>query len=63
MAAAGVGWCIPEPALTPEGLAELLEELFTSPTRLPEAARAAAALGKPDAAALLADAVERLLPG
>lgn len=63
LAAAGVGWCIPEPGLTPEGLAGLLEELFTSPTRLPEAARAAAALGKPDAAALLADAVERLLPG
>ena len=63
LADAGVGWCVPEPELTPESLAALLADLFASPTRLPEAARAAAALGKPDAAALLADAVERLLPG
>ena len=63
LAAAGVGWCVPEPELTPEALTGLLAELFASPTRLPQAARAAAALGRPDAAALLADAVERLLPG
>ena len=62
LAAAGVGWCVPEPELTPDALAALLTDLFASPTRLPGAARAAAALGKPDAAALLADAVERLLP-
>ena len=62
LAEAGVGWCVPEPELTPDGLAALLAELFASPTRLPEAASAAAALGRPYAAALLADAVERLLP-
>ena len=61
LAAAGVGWCVPEPELTPESLAELLAELFASPTALPDAARAAAALGKPEAASLLADAVERML--
>ena len=63
LADAGVGWCVPEPELTPDALAALLAELFASPTALPEAARAAAALGKPEAASLLADAVERLLPG
>lgn len=63
LADAGVGWCRPEPALTPESLAALLRELFASPTMLPDAARAAAALGRPQAASLLADAVERMLPG
>lgn len=62
LAEAGVGWCVPEPELTPDALAALLTDLFASPSRLPQAARAAAALGRPDAAALLADAVERLLP-
>ncbi|TYT26039.1 UDP-N-acetylglucosamine--N-acetylmuramyl-(pentapeptide) pyrophosphoryl-undecaprenol N-acetylglucosamine transferase [Luteimonas viscosa] len=62
LAQAGVGWHLPEAELTPESLARVLREAFDSPTRLPEAARAAAALGRPDAAARLADAVERLLP-
>ena len=61
LAQAGVGWHVDEAGLTPESLAEVLREAFESPTRLPEAARAAAALGRPDAAAQLADAVERLL--
>ena len=61
LAEAGVGWHVPEAELSPESLATLLREAFESPTRLPEAARAAAALGRPDAAARLADAVERLL--
>ncbi|MGY0559908.1 glycosyltransferase [Luteimonas sp. A277] len=61
LANAGVGWCMPEPELTPESLAALLAELFASPTVLPEAARAAAKLGKPEAASLLADTVERML--
>lgn len=61
LAAAGVGWCLPEPDLTPAALTTLLESLFTSPTRLPAAAAAAAALGRPDAAARLADVVEGLL--
>lgn len=63
LAAAGVGWCAPEPGLSPESLAALLAQLFSSPTMLPEAARAAGALGKPQAAALLADMVERMLSG
>lgn len=61
LAEAGVGWCVPEPELTPDALAALLSDLFNSPARLQDAARAAAALGKPEAASLLADAVERLL--
>ncbi|MGJ4802781.1 UDP-N-acetylglucosamine--N-acetylmuramyl-(pentapeptide) pyrophosphoryl-undecaprenol N-acetylglucosamine transferase [Luteimonas sp. SDU82] len=61
LAAAGVGWHVAEPDLSPESLAALLREAFESPDRLPDAARAAAALGRPDAAARLADAVERLL--
>ena len=61
LAQAGVGWYLREDTLTPESLAEVLREAFESPTRLPDAARAAAALGRPDAAARLADAVEALL--
>src|SRR5690625_2168973 len=61
LAAAGVGWCMPEPELTVDALAGQLSRLFTSPTALPAAARAAAALGRPAAASRLADAVERLL--
>ena len=62
LAQAGVGWHLDEAALTPQALAAVLEDAFGSPSRLPEAARAAAALGRPDAAARLADAVEGLLP-
>lgn len=61
LAAAGVGWHVAEAGLSPESLASLLCEVLESPTRLPDAARAAAALGRPDAAARLADAVERLV--
>ena len=61
LAGAGVGWCMPEAELTPESLAGTLREAFESPTRLPDAARAAAVLGRPDAASRLADAVEALL--
>lgn len=62
LAQAGVGWHIAEADLLPATLAAVLRDAFESPTRLPDAARAAAALGRPDAAARLADAVERLLP-
>jgi UDP-N-acetylglucosamine--N-acetylmuramyl-(pentapeptide) pyrophosphoryl-undecaprenol N-acetylglucosamine transferase len=61
LAQAGVGWHMPEAELTPERLASLLESVFTSKVALVEAAKAAAALGRPQAAALLADAVERML--
>lgn len=61
LAKAGAGWHMPEAEMTPARLSELLAGLFSSPTALPRAARAAASLGRPDAAARLADAVERLL--
>ncbi|MGO1542609.1 MAG: UDP-N-acetylglucosamine--N-acetylmuramyl-(pentapeptide) pyrophosphoryl-undecaprenol N-acetylglucosamine transferase [Luteimonas sp.] len=63
LAAAGVGWCVPEPELSASALSSLLGELLASPTALPHAAERAAALGQPQAAALLADAVERHLHG
>ena len=61
LAEAGAGWHVPEAEFEPQALSSLLAGLFGSPTRLPQAARAAAALGRPDAAARLADLVERTL--
>jgi UDP-N-acetylglucosamine--N-acetylmuramyl-(pentapeptide) pyrophosphoryl-undecaprenol N-acetylglucosamine transferase len=61
LAQAGAGWHLPEAEMAPERLSALLAELFASPTALPGAAHAAASLGRPDAVARLADAVERLL--
>ena len=61
LAAAGVGWCLPESEFTPERLSELLGGAFASPTVLPDAARASAALGRPQAAATLADLVQETL--
>ncbi len=61
IAAAGVGWCVPEPELTAAQLARLLTDAFESPDVLPDAARAAAALGRPQAAATLADLVVETL--
>ncbi|MDH5824921.1 UDP-N-acetylglucosamine--N-acetylmuramyl-(pentapeptide) pyrophosphoryl-undecaprenol N-acetylglucosamine transferase [Luteimonas sp. RD2P54] len=63
LAAAGVGWCLPEPELSAQSLAEMLDGLFAEPARLQRAAQAAAALGRPGAAAALADLVERMLAG
>lgn len=62
LAAAGVGWCIPEPEFTAPHLASLLAEVLSSSHALPDAARAAAALGRPHAAAALADRVVAMLP-
>ena len=61
LAEAGVGWCVPEPALTAEKLSALLAELFASTIKLPQAAAVAASMGRPRAAAELADLVERML--
>jgi UDP-N-acetylglucosamine--N-acetylmuramyl-(pentapeptide) pyrophosphoryl-undecaprenol N-acetylglucosamine transferase len=61
LAQAGVGWHVPEAELTSARLASLLQQVFTSRVALPAAASAAASLGQPRAAALLADAVERML--
>jgi UDP-N-acetylglucosamine--N-acetylmuramyl-(pentapeptide) pyrophosphoryl-undecaprenol N-acetylglucosamine transferase len=62
LAEAGVGWWTPEPGFTADWLRERLETLFASPDALPRAAAAAHALAQPDAAANLADLVERMLP-
>ena len=61
LAEAGVGWWLPEPEFTPERLASLLGELFASTIKLPQAAAVAASMGRPQAAASLADLVERML--
>jgi UDP-N-acetylglucosamine--N-acetylmuramyl-(pentapeptide) pyrophosphoryl-undecaprenol N-acetylglucosamine transferase len=61
LAEAGVGWCVPEPELGVEKLTTLLAGLFASTIKLPQAAAMAASLGRPQAAANLADLVERML--
>ncbi|WP_242112935.1 UDP-N-acetylglucosamine--N-acetylmuramyl-(pentapeptide) pyrophosphoryl-undecaprenol N-acetylglucosamine transferase [Luteimonas aquatica] len=61
MAAAGAGWCVPEPELRVEGLTALLADLFGAPDKLAAAAAASSAMAQPQAAAKLADQVERML--
>src|SRR3546814_14063135 len=63
LAEAGVGWCVPEPGFTVEKLTALLAELFASTIKLPQAAAVAASMGRPRAAAELADLVERMRAG
>ena len=58
LADAGGAWVMPQADLTPEGLAGKLASLLVEPNRLTRAATAAAAIGRPDAAARLADLVE-----
>ncbi|WP_455372162.1 undecaprenyldiphospho-muramoylpentapeptide beta-N-acetylglucosaminyltransferase [Limibacillus halophilus] len=53
----GGGWVMPQQGLTPERLAARLTELFERPSVLSQAAAAAKALGRPQAASRLADAV------
>ena len=59
----GGAWLMPQSDLTPQHLATLLADLMTHPTRLAEAAAAAHHIGRPDAAARLADAVLAQLAG
>lgn len=59
--ALGAGWCMPEAELDAGTLAARLHALFASPDALPAAAARAAAAGRPDAAARLADAVLQLI--
>jgi len=59
LAEAGVGWVMPEAELTADTLAAQLSGLLGDPARLTAAARTAAALAHPRAAAQLADLVER----
>jgi UDP-N-acetylglucosamine--N-acetylmuramyl-(pentapeptide) pyrophosphoryl-undecaprenol N-acetylglucosamine transferase len=61
LAQAGVGWWTPESEFTAPWLQNWLESLFAAPGALPQAAAAAAAMAKPNAAANLADVVERML--
>jgi UDP-N-acetylglucosamine--N-acetylmuramyl-(pentapeptide) pyrophosphoryl-undecaprenol N-acetylglucosamine transferase len=60
LAEAGGGWRIAQRELTPEKLSDLLEAAFSSPDELARRAAAAHALARPDAAARLADLVERI---
>jgi UDP-N-acetylglucosamine--N-acetylmuramyl-(pentapeptide) pyrophosphoryl-undecaprenol N-acetylglucosamine transferase len=60
LAEAGAAWLIQQRDLTSENLAVLLEQIFANPNDLARRAQAAAQLGKPDAAARLADLVEQI---
>jgi len=55
--AAGAALVLPQAGMTPARLAALLAEWLGSPERLAEAAQAAASLGRPQAARVLADQV------
>ncbi|HEX9905506.1 MAG TPA: undecaprenyldiphospho-muramoylpentapeptide beta-N-acetylglucosaminyltransferase [Propylenella sp.] len=56
----GGGWLVPEKDLTPAMLAKRVAALMDSPKKLARAAEAARAQGRPDAAARLAELVERV---
>lgn len=56
----GGGWCIRQSELTPQRLASELENLFTSPARLADAAAKAKAMAPVDAVKKLADLAEEL---
>ena len=58
-ASAGAGHIRAQNDLTPQALAQLLQQLLENPEALKDAAKAAANHGKPDAAQKLADLVER----
>ncbi|MEM9027428.1 MAG: undecaprenyldiphospho-muramoylpentapeptide beta-N-acetylglucosaminyltransferase [Pseudomonadota bacterium] len=57
---AGAAWCIEQSELSPARLAEDLTVLIDAPDQLTGAAKAAQALGRPDADQRLADLVEHL---
>ncbi|TVR83198.1 MAG: undecaprenyldiphospho-muramoylpentapeptide beta-N-acetylglucosaminyltransferase [Rhodospirillales bacterium] len=57
VAAAGGAWTIPQPAFTPDELADLLSSRLHDRATLADAAAKARAIGVPDAADRLADAV------
>jgi len=59
---AGGGWLMPQDSMTPETLANRIESLFGLPQTLEKAAAGAIHVGRPDAAARLADMVMSLLP-
>lgn len=57
---AHAAWAIQQRDMTPERLTNLLQNIFAAPDELARRAAAAHSLGRPDAAARLADLVERL---
>jgi UDP-N-acetylglucosamine--N-acetylmuramyl-(pentapeptide) pyrophosphoryl-undecaprenol N-acetylglucosamine transferase len=57
---AGAAWLIQQRDLTAEKLSELLADIFREPDQLARRAQAAASLGKPDAAARLADVIDEI---
>lgn len=59
---AGAAWLMPEPAFTPDALADRLKSLAERPSTLDVAAACARAAGRPDAARRLADAVCAMIP-
>jgi len=59
--AAGTAWLMPQSAFTAEALAQRLETVLTLPTCAARRAGVAYSLGRPDAAARLADAAESIL--
>lgn len=63
LAAAGAAWIMPQLGFTHTALAERLVALLDAPASLARAARATEALGRPDAAARLADLVTAVADG
>ena len=59
--AAGAGWLMPERSFTPEVLGQRLDDFLLHPEILEMAARCAHAAGTAEAAARLADMVEKML--
>jgi UDP-N-acetylglucosamine--N-acetylmuramyl-(pentapeptide) pyrophosphoryl-undecaprenol N-acetylglucosamine transferase len=57
---AGAAWLLPQRDLSIESLKELLEKILRSPEELARRAAAALSLSKPDAAARLADLIEKI---
>jgi len=57
---ADAGWCVPQQTLTPDGLAQMLGQIFADPLDLAQRASRAHALAVPNAASKLADVVEDL---
>ncbi len=60
LAKAGGGWMVEQKDMSPERLAHDLAEMIGHPDRLAAAAKAAKAVGRPDAVERLADLVERV---
>jgi UDP-N-acetylglucosamine--N-acetylmuramyl-(pentapeptide) pyrophosphoryl-undecaprenol N-acetylglucosamine transferase len=60
LSTADAGWCVPQAALTPDVLAQMLGKIFADPLGLARRAARAHALATPNAARKLADVVDEL---